>query len=503
MSAHLPAAVPYKIITTRFRAPVLEVQMYGLACQLHYSKGQYCQNVIANLAFSDDDADQSILKLPKDTLCSECIINLGRLLQGTSFSNYGKKMAQEWQSIQSSCGVSYPTDVQPIAGNQTDIPGYAPSGYPVAMCNSGKTYTVVSGDDCGKIAQNNNVPRGALIANNDILPDCSNLQIGQKLCLPHPCTLYTIQSGDYCNSILNAQNLTLTQLMSWNAFISPGCTNLLAGDSLCISQPGVVWNGTAIPYATATQTAVYATTTVHAPGPIPSGTTKQCGRYYEVKTGDYCQLIALNNTITVTLFGSINPSINSGCTNLIPGFFYCVFPALGWNDTKITTSSYVTPPAPTPSGSTSNCYEWHVVVSGDDCSKIGTEYGLTLDQLRQWNPQLKADCSNLLLDDAYCVYGDSAATTLFSYATPPAPTPSGTTDKCYQWHVVVSGDYCAKIESQFNITMAEFQSWNPQMNNDCTNLLLGEAYCVRGDSQVSGRRALPTRMPAVQTASAF
>ncbi|TQV97383.1 LysM domain-containing protein [Cordyceps javanica] len=409
MSAHLPAAVPYKIITTRFRAPVLEVQMYGLACQLHYSKGQYCQNVIANLAFSDDDADQSILKLPKDTLCSECIINLGRLLQGTSFSNYGKKMAQEWQSIQSSCGVSYPTDVQPIAGNQTDIPGYAPSGYPVAMCNSGKTYTV----------------------------------------------------------------------------------------------PGVVWNGTAIPYATATQTAVYATTTVHAPGPIPSGTTKQCGRYYEVKTGDYCQLIALNNTITVTLFGSINPSINSGCTNLIPGFFYCVFPALGWNDTKITTSSYVTPPAPTPSGSTSNCYEWHVVVSGDDCSKIGTEYGLTLDQLRQWNPQLKADCSNLLLDDAYCVYGDSAATTLLSYATPPAPTPSGITDKCYQWHVVVSGDYCAKIESQFNITMAEFQSWNPQMNNDCTNLLLGEAYCVRGDSQVSGRRALPARMPAVQTASAF
>lgn len=80
-------------------------------------------------------------------------------------------------------------------------------------------------------------------------------------------------------------------------------------------------------------------------------------RYYGVKTGDYCQLIAINNTISVDLFEAINPSIDTGCTNLVPGFYYCVFPVLGWNETTSTTSTYVTPPAPTPSGTTGNCYE--------------------------------------------------------------------------------------------------------------------------------------------------
>jgi len=116
------------------------------------------------------------LGLPKSALCSECVLGLGKLIQATSFSNYGSKIATEWASIQSTCGVSFPTAVQPIAGNRTDLPGYATPGYQVAQCNSGKKYTVVSGDDCGKIASSNNVPRGALLAINDVLPDCSTLQ---------------------------------------------------------------------------------------------------------------------------------------------------------------------------------------------------------------------------------------------------------------------------------------------------------------------------------------
>ncbi|TPX08542.1 uncharacterized protein E0L32_010029 [Thyridium curvatum] len=474
---------------------------YNITC-FKDSKGQYCQNAIANLTSPDSDQDASILTLPKAALCSECVLKLGQLIQSTAFSNYGLKMAQEWASIQSTCGVTYPTNVQPIAANRTDIPGYAPSGYPVAECVTGKSYTVVGGDDCGKIASANKVPRGALLAVNNVLPDCSDLQIGQQLCLPNPCTLYNVQSGDTCGAITSSQNLTLTQLLSWNAFISPACTNLIAGDSLCVSQPGVVYTGTAIPDATATQTGVYATATVAPPGPVPHGTTAQCGKYYGVKTGDYCQLIAINNTISVDLFEAINPSIDTGCTNLVPGFYYCVFPVLGWNETTSTTSTYVTPPAPTPSGTTGNCYEWHIVVSGDDCSKIEAEYGVSIDQLRQWNPQLKSDCSNLLLDDAYCVHGD-AATATSTYVTPPAPTPSGTTGNCYQWHVIVSGDYCAKIESDFNITFAQLQKWNPQLDNDCTNLLLDEAYCVKGDDSTTKRRInLPARMPAVATALA-
>jgi hypothetical protein len=87
--------------------------------------------------------------------------------------------------------------------------------------------------------------------------------------------------------------------------------------------------------ATGTQTAVYATSTVAPTGPTASGTT-QCGKYYDVQAGDMCQLIALNNSISVPLFEDINPSVNSNCGNLVPGLYYCVWPMIDWN---VTASS--------------------------------------------------------------------------------------------------------------------------------------------------------------------
>ena len=159
--------------------------------------------------------------------------------------------------------------------------------------------------------------------------------------------------------------------------------------------------------ATVTQVGVYATATVMPPSPTPFGTTAQCGRYYQAQSGDYCQRISLNNTISVPLFEQINPSINHDCTNLKPGFHYCVFPTQNWNQTLGGASSVtVGAPAPTPSGTTTTCYTWHIVKKGDYCAKLEQLYSVILAQLQLWNPQLDAACNNLLLGDAYCVLGE-------------------------------------------------------------------------------------------------
>lgn len=71
--------------------------------------------------------------------------------------------------------------------------------------------------------------------------------------------------------------------------------------------------------------------------------------------GDYCQLVAINQTISLDLFLAINPSINSTCGNLLTGVNYCVFPTQNWNVTA--TSTVVTPPTTIPTGTTQNCYE--------------------------------------------------------------------------------------------------------------------------------------------------
>ncbi|KAK6008144.1 hypothetical protein QM012_000047 [Aureobasidium pullulans] len=453
---------------------------YNLTC-FKDSQNNYCQNKIANI--STQASDMALSDYPTDVICSECILKLGQINQGTAYSNYGPRMAEAWKKIQSQCGVIFPTAVQAPVTNITSLPGFAPSGYATASC-SGKTYTVVSGDNCGAIATKHSIPRGSLMTMNNILPDCSDLYIGQILCLPDACQTYTIQSGDTCNAITTSSNITLTQLRSWNPFVDSSCSNLIAGDAICINQPGPIWTGTTIAGATATKTAVYATATATSPGTLAYGTTSRCGKYYEVQTGDDCHLIALNFTISIGLFEAINPDINSDCTNLVPGLNYCVFPTRDWNETASgTTTAIVMAPAPTPSGTTENCLQWYVVQSGDYCAKIESAYAITMAQLQLWNPDLKDDCSNLQIDDAYCVQGGSAAASPASaYVSAPTSTPSGTTSKCFEWYTVQSGDYCGKIESAYAITMAQLQSWNPDLKDDCTNLQLGVSYCVQGDS---------------------
>ena len=119
----------------------------------------------------------SMASLPKDQACSPCILGLAQAIQATSYSNYDDSIAADWASLQKLCGVSHPTAVQPFPVNATDVPGFAPSGYPVSStCASGHNYTVVSGDNCQKIAANASVSTGTLIAINNIFPDCSNLE---------------------------------------------------------------------------------------------------------------------------------------------------------------------------------------------------------------------------------------------------------------------------------------------------------------------------------------
>lgn len=59
---------------------------------------------------------------------------------------------------------------------------------------------------------------------------------------------------------------------------------------------------------------------------------------------------------------------------------------------------------------------------------------------------------------------------------------TGTTGSCYEWHIVQSGDTCYLLEQSYGITFAQFQAWNPSVNDSCGNLDLAEAYCVKGPS---------------------
>lgn len=89
-----------------------------------------------------------------------------------------------------------------------------------------------------------------------------------------------------------------------------------------------------------------------------------------------------------------------------------------------------------------------------------------------------SDCENLWLGYAYCVQGPVSTATSGGTAAPPAPTQSGIASDCDKYYTVASGDSCSKIETQYNVTLAELYTWNPSIGSTCTNLWVGYAVCV-------------------------
>ncbi|KAF7305678.1 hypothetical protein HMN09_00821500 [Mycena chlorophos] len=156
-----------------------------------------------------------------------------------------------------------------------------------------KAYTVVSGDTCFAIEAKENVSDATLHAlNPGINSECTNLQIGEVLCISTNSTslscgtTYTVVGGDTCFEIENKEGISDSTLHSLNPSINSDCTNLEVGEVLCIALT--------------------------------------CGNKYTVQSGDSCSEIETKENITDATLRALNPSINSDCTNLQIGEVLCL-----------------------------------------------------------------------------------------------------------------------------------------------------------------------------------
>ncbi|KAF8228235.1 hypothetical protein L208DRAFT_1292425, partial [Tricholoma matsutake] len=108
---------------------------------------------------------------------------------------------------------------------------------------------------------------------------------------------------------------------------------------------------------------------------------------------------------------------------------------------------------------TSTCAEYYTVQSGDSCMGIETNFGLANDQFLTLNPGVTAQCTNIILGEAYS---------------------SGSLTNCTTYYTIISGQSCMTIITQFFFTLSHFFHWNPEVNTGCTNIFLGSAYCIVG-----------------------
>ncbi|KAJ7642028.1 RlpA-like double-psi beta-barrel-protein domain-containing protein-containing protein [Roridomyces roridus] len=104
------------------------------------------------------------------------------------------------------------------------------------------TYTVKAGDTCSAIERMFGISDANLHAWNPAINAlCTNLQIGQVLCVSGStgggggCPQhYTVVSGDTCSAIETRFGISDASLHSMNPSINGGCTNLQIGQVLCV-----------------------------------------------------------------------------------------------------------------------------------------------------------------------------------------------------------------------------------------------------------------------------
>ncbi|KAK3325106.1 WSC domain-containing protein [Apodospora peruviana] len=183
---------------------------------------------------------------------------------------------------------------------------------------------------CNKLAEMYNVASGdAQAATGDLLCD-----VDTQICLPPACnTGFLAETGTCASALASLVNTTgtsdnatmMAQFQTWNPNMIGTCDQLMGNQHLCVSPHG---GFVALPSPVYNPTGASGTyyTTATPPGPTPTGTSPECGLYYEVRAQDTCQVIALRYGITLDAFLQLNPELLADCTNLWLGYSYCVYP---------------------------------------------------------------------------------------------------------------------------------------------------------------------------------
>ena len=105
----------------------------------------------------------------------------------------------------------------------------------------------------------------------------------------------------------------------------------------------------------------------------------------------------------------------------------------------------------------------HTVVSGDYLIKIGTAYGVSVAQLKEWN-NLTGDIifvgQNLKVSAPIAAPVEPVTPPVETVVTPEAPAPTIPTTTVGQTYKVVSGDTLYGIATKNGVSVAQIQEWN-------------------------------------------
>ncbi|CAD6884137.1 unnamed protein product [Tilletia controversa] len=171
----------------------------------------------------------------------------------------------------------------------------SPSSTAAVVCSNYST--VQAGDTCDKICARSKVSLYNLQQLNTA-SICSSLQSGAGICVDGSSNncggITTVASGQGCSDIATKSNTTVANLRTLNPNINVNCTNIYAGEVLCVKPrpPTPTWYQT-------------------------------CTSQYSVVVGDTCNKIAAKLSLTTTQLLGLNSALS--CSALQVGQMLCGF----------------------------------------------------------------------------------------------------------------------------------------------------------------------------------
>ncbi|MCJ1468156.1 hypothetical protein MMC07_006784 [Pseudocyphellaria aurata] len=355
---------------------------------------------------------------------------------------------------------------------------------PAPKATSAPTATPTSSSS--RISSTSTISAGPSPTQSGIISTCQNY--------------YKVLKGDSCSTIVDKfGTFDLDDFYTWNPAVGDDCLSLQVGYFVCV---GVVGTPSSRPTPTAAP--------INGPTPQQPGVISTCVSYYKVQAGDGCQAIVdKNSTFTLDDFYSWNPAVGSSCQSLQLGYYVCVGVPGTPTNRPSSTPSPINGPSPQQSGVISTCSNFYRVTAGDGCQDIVDKYGtFSLNEFYTWNPAVGTSCQSLQAGYYVCVGIPGTPTQRPApTATPtpkgPLPSQSGIIADCTKYHQAVSGDSCASIVDEFGtFTLAQFQTWNPAVGDQCAHLLLGYYYCIAVPGTPTTRLpapATPTVTPTVSS----
>ena len=196
-----------------------------------------------------------------------------------------------------------------------------------------------------------------------------------------------------------------------------------------------------------------------------------------------CDTIAAKNSMTVSFLLVFNPGLD--CANLQKGQEVCVVVAsFATSTTASTMISTTTTTTYTATSSSSQCTNSYVVKSGDYCTAIANNAGLSFPSFIALNKPI--DCTNLQPGQVLCL-ARSGFNNYLGYQCA----------KLYQIPMIL--ETCDTIAAKNSMTVSFLLVFNPGL--DCANLQKGQEVCVVVGSFATSTTA-PTMISTTTTTSA-